>query len=252
LLGRTDLDLLEAILKVCMMELQAYNQMSKYKTIILQIVLFTILPIYFGREIILSDNLIGRFVDFSLPPVDILSGNAFFSSFYQWNETFNNGGRAGFVSTLIPQQLLLYAPLLFTNSVWLLARWQIIMPLALCGLGYVFLYRTIVFENNDEVEKDSVIQNLIFPSLFGITFTYTNFSFSTLSYGSVNSLISVAFLPYAISFYLRYFDRKRYGDLFLCVITVCIIGSMLQYLILFTIGTASQNQITNYLTDKTF
>jgi hypothetical protein len=207
--------------------------MSKYKTIILQIVLFIILPIYFGRDIFLSDNLIGRFVDFSLPPVDILSSNAFFSSFYQWNESFNNGNRAGFVSTLIPQQLLLYAPLLFTNSVWFLARWQIIMPFALCGIGYVFLYRTIVFENNDEVERDSVLQNLIFPTLFGVTSTYTNFSFSTLSYGSINALISVAALPYAISFYLRYFDRKRYGDLFFCVITVCILGSMLQYLILF-------------------
>jgi hypothetical protein len=206
--------------------------MSKYKSIIFQIVLFIILPIYFGRDLILSDNLIGRYIDFTVPPVDILSSNAFFSSFYLWNETFNNGVRAGFASTLIPQQLLLYAPLLFTNSVWFLARWQIIMPLALCGIGYVFLYRTIVFENNDEVEKDSVLQNLIFPTLFGIAFTYTNFSLSTVSFGSVNSLISVAVLPYAIAFYWRYFDRKRYDDLFFCVITVCIIGSMLQYLVL--------------------
>lgn len=206
--------------------------MSKHKIIIFQIVLFIILPIYFGRDVILSDNLIGRFVDWSLPPVDILSGNAFLSSFYQWNETFNNGSRAGFVSTLIPQQLLLYAPLLFTKSVWFLARWQMIMPLVLCGLGYVFLYRTIVFENNDKVEKDSVLQNLIFPTFFGVVFTYTNLSFSTMSYGSVNSLISIAALPYAISFYLRYLDHKRFGDLFFCVITVCLIGSMLQYLVL--------------------
>ena len=90
-----------------------------------------------------------------------------------------------------------------------------------------------MFENNDEVEKDSVAQNLIFPTLFGIVLTYTNFSFSTMSYGSVNSLISIAVLPYGISFYLRYLDRKRYADLFFCVITACIIGSMLQYLVSF-------------------
>jgi hypothetical protein len=193
------------------------------------------MPLLVTRDLFFSNHLIGRFIDFSLPSDPTLLRNAFEWPFIAWINTVNYGARTGFPLTLIPTHLFLYAPWLFTDSIWVIGRWQLIAPLYLTTFGFVCLYRSIKYRYGDKLSATSNVMNGFTETTFVILFTYTSYYLSELSYGSFYLIMSFSGMPLAVAAFIRFLDSRHLLGYIAPAAALCVAGSALQFLALTSI-----------------
>jgi hypothetical protein len=203
---------------------QIYKKMKKSGLIAIIIISLAISVLIFAK-IIFNDQLIGRYLDFSVPPVSYLMHNVIQSNFFSWIDTTNGGFRNPFSTTLIPISAILYFPSIFTSSPWFIARYQLVLTIFL-SLYFSYLLASKLLE-------DSVLSNrqktaLSFAS--AILFSLNNFLFTEIIYGSNVMYLSFPFLALLIYALLSYEKTKKSKYFWLTIIALCIASSTLQHL----------------------
>lgn len=197
------------------------------KEFILIGLLFFIVSVFVISGIIFNDKLIGRSLDFPVPPVSYLVKNNYLMNFYSWWGTMNGGGRNAFGGALIPVNFILYFPLLFDIGVWFIGRYQIILTLfSAMFLFYLFSRRLI--EDHDLKERDKIVLSVV-SSLF---FALNNYFFSDIIFGSNAQYFTFSLIPLLAYSAISYFKYKRRKYFFLSFLSLFIISSTLQNLIL--------------------
>ncbi|MBT5032409.1 MAG: hypothetical protein HOM55_08970 [Proteobacteria bacterium] len=80
--------------------------------------------------------------------------------------------------------------------------------------------------------KPTTLAAALAATAFGIAFTYNNFLFSEMSFGSAHQMLAYGVIPFVIAFFWRYQQSGQFVDLLLCALTMCIAGGTLQNLAL--------------------
>lgn len=223
---------------------------NKYKIYakILQFIIIGILPFVVNRELLSTELLVGRFIDFSTPTDSTLLQNAFEWPFKTWINTVNYGARTGFPLTLIPNHIILYLPFSFTDSVWMLVRWQLIIPLYITSFGFLFLYKSI---NNFYGKETHSVLNTINETAFALLFTYSSYYLSELSYGSFYLILSFAGIPYTLGFFIKYINSRVLLGYVAPAFALCVAGAAIQFLvitiILMMVIAVAHNKINYYI-----
>ncbi len=197
------------------------------KEFILISLLFLLVSVFVISGIIFNDKLIGRSMDFSVPPVSYLVKNNFLISFYQWWGTINGGVRNTFTATVIPVNSILYLPLLFGANVWFIGRYQIILTLFLVMLFFYILSRRLLEDSKIE-EKYKIILSVI-GSLF---FVLSNYFFLELIFGSNAMYFTFALIPLLIYSAISYLKYRKKTYFILSLFSLIVISSMLQHFIM--------------------
>lgn len=194
---------------------------------IIILLLFISISILVLSRLIFSDQLIGRFIDFSIPPVSFLLENVVKADFFTWTDVLNGGLRNTFASTLIPVHLILYLPVLFKSSVWLLSRYQLVLSLTVAMFSFFLLSRKLL-ENFSLSDKQCTAISIL-GALF---FTLNNYFFCELIFGSTPMYFTFALMPLFLYLYLSYLTSKKFYFFFLTIILLLIISSTLQHFIM--------------------
>ena len=189
--------------------------------------MFFIVSVFVISGIIFNDKLIGRSLDFPVPPVSYLVKNNYLMNFYSWWGTMNGGGRNAFGGALIPVNSILYFPLLFDAGTWFIGRYQIILTL-FSAMFFFYLLSERLIEDHDLKEKDKVILSVI-SSLF---FALNNYFFSDIIFGSNAQYFTFSLTPLLTYSLISYFKYRQKKYFFLSFLSLFIISSTLQHLIL--------------------
>ncbi len=199
---------------------------SIIKTIII-ILLFLLISVLVLSNIIFNDRLIGRSIDFIVPPVEYLQKNVLKYNFYTWKPTSNAGWRNTFLPTLIPANIILYLPIIFKASSWLVSRYQIILTLVIALFSFYLLANEIL----KKLKLKKQIKLLAFLTAF--FFTFNNYFFCELIYGSTVMYFTFSLIPLLLFAVISYYHKKNKITYFiLSLIVLIIISSTLQHLIL--------------------
>ena len=179
----------------------------KYKTkkgFILISLLFLTISVFMISEIVFNDRVIGRSLDFPVPPVDYLVKNNYLMDFYSWWGTMNGGSRNSFSSALIPANSILYFPLLFNAGTWFIGRYQVVSALFLALLSFYYLSRRLT-EEYQLKEKNKIILCII-ASLF---FVFNSYFFCDIIFGSNVMYFTFALVPLLPYFVITYFKEQK-------------------------------------------
>lgn len=198
---------------------------SKLLIEILILLLFLFISVFVLSKIIFSDSLIGRSLDFNVPPIANLVPNVLKGTFYNWVYTNNGGDRSPFYPTLIPINLLLFWPSLLGAGVWLISRYQMILSVFLSLYFFFLLARQL---SKPYSPKES---NLISIAA-AIFFALNNYIFCELIFGSNVMFLTFAFTPLLIYAIIKYFESKTPLYFFLSLIILIIVSSTLQHMVL--------------------
>jgi hypothetical protein len=198
----------------------------KKKELLLVSVFFLIIIAFVISGIIFNDKLIGRSLDFSVPPVDYLVKNNYLSNIYSWWGTMNGGDRNSFGGALIPVNSILYFPLLFGAGSWLIGRYQIILTL-FSAMFFFYLFARRLIEDYNIHEKYKITLSIV-GSLF---FTLNNYFFSDITFGSNAQYFTFSLSPLLAYSVTSYFKYKRKIFFFASFASLFVISSTLQHLI---------------------
>ena len=200
----------------------AYRKLAVY-------LLFLLLSIFVLSGLLFNAKLFGRYLDFSLPPVPYLTANPFLNNMYTWVSTINGGTPNSFGTTLLPVNLILYFPLLFTKSVWFMARYQVVLTLFL-GLSFFYLLSQRILARIEIPAR----QKTFLAVLASLFFVFNNYIFVELIFGSNVMYMTFVFIPLLLYSIISYFEtsgnKKFYFVLALC--SLLIISSTMQHLVL--------------------
>ncbi|MFH1744579.1 MAG: hypothetical protein ABH881_00195 [bacterium] len=197
------------------------------KEFILISLLFLIISFFIISGIIFNDKIIGRSLDFSVPPVDYLIKNNYLMNFYSWWGTMNGGARNSFGSALLPVNSVLYFPLLFNAGAWFIGRYQIILTLFLGLLSFYYLSRRII-KKYDLEEKNKIILSII-ASLF---FVFNGYVFCDIIFGSNAMYFTFALIPLSLYFVITYMEEQKKIYFILSLLSIIVISSTLQHLVM--------------------
>jgi len=203
--------------------------MFKNKKINLALVflLFLGIAILVLSKLIFNDYLIGRFIDFSVPPVSFLLKNVLKIDFYTWNNIANGGLRSTFSSTLIPVNSILYFPVWLGCSVWFISRYQMVLPLATAMFSFFLLAQKLLLNLSLSDSKKRVI-----AILGAIFFVLNNYFFCELIFGSTPMYFTFALIPLFLYFFISYISEKIFFFFPLALISLMIISSTLQHFVM--------------------
>ena len=181
-------------------------------------------------KILVDSRLIGRSLDFPVPPEPYLMKNIFNASLFTWFDGINAGIRNSFGPTLIPVNFVLYAPIfLGIQSPWFIARYQIILTLFF-SLTFFYLFAAQILRMYFS-KIDLGIRNSI-GIISSIFFVFNNYIFTEIIFGSNVMYMSLAFVPLLLYAFFRYISTSRISSLYLMTLSITIIGSTLQHLVL--------------------
>ena len=199
---------------------------NRKKEIILISSFFFIVSVFIISGIIFNDKLIGRSLDFSVPPVDYLVKNNFLMNFHTWWGTMNGGARNTFGAALIPANSILYFPLLFGAGAWFIGRYQIILTLFSAMLFFYLLSRRLLEDYN--VEEKNKIALSVLGSLF---FALNNYFFSDIIFGSNAQYFTFSLSPLLAYSLISYFKFRRKKYFLLSFLALFVMSSTLQHLL---------------------
>ncbi len=169
--------------------------------------------------------MIGRSLDFNIPPQANLISNVLNNSFFNWSDINNGGNRSPFYPTLIPVNLLLFWPSLLGTSAWLVARYQMVLSVFLSLYFFFLLARELI--------KPYKLKESSFISIIGaIFFVLNNYFFCELIFGSNVMFLTFAFVPLLIYTVIKYFENKSSSYFLLAFVALIIISSTLQHMAL--------------------
>jgi hypothetical protein len=200
---------------------------NKKINLILIFLLFLGIAILVLSKLIFNDYLIGRFIDFSVPPVSFLLKNVLKIDFYTWNNIANGGLRSTFSSTLIPVNSILYFPAWLGCSVWFISRYQMVLPLVTAMFSFFLLARKLLL--NLSLSDGGKRAIAILGALF---FTLNNYFFCELIFGSTPMYFTFALIPLFLYFFISYISEKRFFFFPLTLISLMIISSTLQHFVM--------------------
>ena len=189
--------------------------------------LFFVISIFMISRIVFNDRIIGRSLDFPIPPVDYLVKNNYLMNFYSWWGAMNGGGRNSFGAALIPANSILYFPLLFNAGTWFIGRYQIVLTLFTAMLSFYCLSRRFMEEYNLE-EKNKIILSII-ASLF---FVFNGYFFCDIIFGSNAMYFTYSLIPLLLYFVITYFKEQKKIYFVLSLFSIIIISSTLQNLVM--------------------
>lgn len=192
--------------------------------------LFSCLILIFLSKLFISNELFGRSLDYSVPPEPYLMINAFKFAFYTWTDAINAGARNIFGPTLVPANLILYAPLLvrITNP-WFIMRYQLFLTL-LSSLFFFYLLACQLLKmysaDSREGDREAIA---IISSLF---FVFNNYFFSDIVFGSNVMTLTYAFLPLVLYFFFRYMQTRKYSNLIWLMLSLLVTSSTVQHFLM--------------------
>lgn len=191
--------------------------------------LFFLISVFVLSALIFNAKLIGRYLDFSFPPLPYLAANSFLSSLYTWIYTINGGVKNSFGTTLLPVNVVLYFPLIFKASVWFIPRYQMVLTLFF-GLSFFYLLSNRLLT---KISLDSR-QKTYLSVLASLFFVFNNYLFSEMIFGSNVMYMTFVFVPFLIYSIVSYFEIERYKifHFFLALFSLLIVSSVLQHLVL--------------------
>lgn len=177
--------------------------------------------------IIFNDRIIGRALDFPVPPVDYLVKNNYLINFCTWWGTMNGGIRNSFGAALIPVNSVLYFPLIFGAGSWIISRYQIVLTLFFAMFFFYILSKRLI-EGYKLEEKYKIALSII----GGLFFTLNGYFFCDITFGSNAQYFSFSLTPLLIYSFISYLKYKKEIYFLLSLITIIIISSTFQHLVL--------------------
>lgn len=200
--------------------------MAKYRNYVI-FILFLAMAILLLSGVIFSDKLLGRSIDFTIPPVDYLVKNVYVQDFYTWNSITNAGSRNTFPPTLIPVNTILYLPLIFGAGSWFIGRYQLVITIFL-SLAFFYILAGAILKNQDISEKQKPWLSI----LGAVFFTLNGYLFNELIYGSNVMFATFAFIPLLLYAIISYQTTRKLGYFFLSLCSLLIVSSTLQHMVL--------------------
>ena len=193
------------------------------------LIFFLLISLASVSTILLDERLIGRFLDFSVPPEPFFMKNAFNFSLYTWWDGINAGIRNSFGTTLVPVNIVLYAPTFFgINSPWFIARYQIVTSLFL-GLTFFYLFATKILTLY--IPKLTPKIRSAIGILTSIFFVFNNYLFTEIIFGSNVMYMTLMFMPFFLYGFFVLVSSQNKAGLYIMLLAVIIIGSTMQHLV---------------------
>ncbi|HLD50869.1 hypothetical protein A3K34_02995 [candidate division WWE3 bacterium RIFOXYC1_FULL_40_10] len=191
-------------------------------------VLYFFLSAIFISGILFQNSLIGRSLDFTVPPTQSLLKNVLKSNFYVLNPTPNGGIRNVFTQTLIPVNIILYLPhILLNTDPGFIARYQMFLALFLGqSFAYIFIFKLLT-KFNPENSYNSLI-----ATFSGILFAFNNYMFCELTFGSSVMYLTLVFVPLLLYTFLNYQETGKYKWLVFTLLALLVTSSTIQHFIL--------------------
>jgi len=187
---------------------------------------FFVISVFVVSGIIFNDQLIGRYLDSSVPPVDYLVNNNYLMNFYQWWGTINGGIRNGFGAALIPGNSILYFPVVFGAGAWFIPRYQILLTLFSAMASFYLLARRLI-EDYSLNDKGKIILSFL-GSLF---FSLNNYLFSDIIFGSNAQHFTFALSPLLAYSAISYLKINENRFFFLALAALLVMSSTLQHFV---------------------
>lgn len=210
--------------------MKSYNKKLIFNLVC--VILLIALPLVFGWSLVKTDLLVGKFIDFSVPENLKAAHSLVWNATSTWSNAINGGKRNTFAATVILQNLILYGPIYIFESTWILGKWSLIFPLSVSGISYfIFFSHFGTYYRKDHLNGKKII-SILEAFALSILFTFTNFNFNEISYGSSNYVFSCALLPMALALFHMACMENKIGLLSLLSLGLAMIaGGVLQNLV---------------------
>ena len=188
---------------------------------------FILIIVFVLNKILFSNFLIGRSIDFPVPPVDSLIINLIRSNLYQWWSSVNGGTRNTFMPALLPINSILYFPLIFGAGSWFISRYQMVLTLFIGAYSFFLLSNHLINRNH----KSASI-GIIVSFVGSIFFVFNNYYFCELIFGSNVMYLTFSFVPLLVLYVLKYLEVKNLNNMLISLLLLVIVSSTLQHLVL--------------------
>jgi hypothetical protein len=196
------------------------------------VIILAALPLVFGWDFVKTDLMIGKFIDFTVPENLRAAHSLVWNATSTWSNSINGGNRNTFAATVILQNLILYGPIYLFDSTWVLGKWCLLFPLSVSGISYfIFFSHFGTYYRKNHFNGKKII-SILEAFTLSILFTFTNFNYNEISYGSSNYVFSCALLPMALAFFHMACLENKIGLLSLLSLGLAMIaGGVLQNLV---------------------